>query len=92
MCSSLLSSLSAVRSLWSESSSSRSASRAASLRKLERRREEDRRRAEEERGLAELQRLKETEKETEGKVWDPTRKMYVDAGGAGDVNDSWRER
>ena len=50
------------------------------------------RRREEEEGLAALQRIKEKETETEGKVWDPTRKMYVEATEFDSVNDSWRDR
>ena len=92
MCDELLRDLEAVRGLWEESSADRDERREAMARKTAARREEERRRQEEERSLAELQRLKEKETETEGKVWDPTRKEYVDAGGTGDVNDSWRER
>ena len=93
MCDRLLADLRAVEGLWAEARRDRDDRRAKAERKARVKAEADRRRQEEEKGLEELRKIKETEKETDGKVWDPTRKMYVDAVDSSSVvNDSWRDR
>ncbi|GMH79001.1 hypothetical protein TrLO_g7718 [Triparma laevis f. longispina] len=89
MCEKLMTDLLAIRALQKTSSKDRQMRRVIEARKEKAKREEEARKKEEEEGLAALQRIKENEKNTEGKVWDPTRKMYVEATEHVD-DDSWR--
>ncbi|GMH57981.1 hypothetical protein TrST_g7725 [Triparma strigata] len=92
LCEKLMADLVAIRNLHSTSWKDREKRREIEAKKEKAKREEEARRREEEEGLAALQRIKEKETETEGKVWDPTRKMYVEATEFDSVNDSWRDR
>jgi len=86
----MIGTLEKVQELWRKSRGERTSRKKREAAAEEEARRVKRKREEEERRSKELKNLKEQEKDTEGKVWDPTTKTY--RAKDTDGNDSWRDR